>query len=148
MKKILIVSIALAVAACGTTSGRLGELPTVANGARGAKVVAARVSSFVGAANGYTVAVDGKDLFGIGSGEHTEFLVPEGEHYIAVKCFGGWTPTWKEESLKFSAQASDNSYFSISPSGKCAEIKPATEAEAKKLLQGSKFVSLEKPIGK
>lgn len=123
-------------------------MPAVINVASAGKVVTIRVSSIVGAANGYTVALDGKDLFGIGSGEHAEFLVPEGEHYIAVKCFGGWTPTWKEDSLKFSAKAADSNFFVIRPNMNCAEIKPGNEAEAKQLLQSSKPVNLEKAIVK
>lgn len=133
---------------CGTTSGRIGELPNVESGATAAKVVTVRSSSIVGAANGYTVALDGKDLYGIGSGERAEFMVTEGEHYIAVKCFGGWTPTWKEESLKFLAKPSEAAYFAISPNLKCADIKPMAEADARKLLQGSKLLSLEKRVSK
>lgn len=148
MKTLVAVSLVFALAGCGTTSGRIGELPAVANAASAGKVVTVRIGSIVGAANGYTVALDGKDLYGIGSGEHAEFLVPEGEHYIAVKCFGGWTPTWKEDSVKFLANPSKASYFVISPNLKCADIKPVDEAEAKKRLQGSKSLSLEKMVTK
>jgi hypothetical protein len=102
----------------------------------------------VGAANGYTVAVDGKDLYGIGSGEHAVFQAPAGERYIAVKCFGGWSPTWKEESLKFTAVASKTSYFLIEPTGSCAGIKAITEADAEPHLKGSKAVNLEAKITK
>jgi len=148
MRNLIAISLVLALAGCGTTSGRIGELPAVANATSAGKVVTVRISSIVGAANGYTVALDGKDLYGIGSGEHAEFLVPEGEHYIAVKCFGGWTPTWRDDSVKFSANPSESSYFVISPNLKCADIKPIPETEAKKLLQGSKFLSLEKMVSK
>lgn len=147
-KNWVLASLLVVLTGCGTTSGRLGELPVVPNASTAGKVVAVRISSFVGAANGYTVGLDGKDLFGIGSGEHAEFLVPEGEHYIAVKCFGGWSPTWKEHALKFSVKASEVSYFKIGPSMSCGEIVSASEAEAKKLLEGSRFISLEKAITK
>jgi hypothetical protein len=90
MKRLAIVLLpALFLAACAT-SGRIGEMPKVNNPTTGSKVVVVRISSLVGAANAYTVAVGGKDLFHIGSGEHTEFLVEAGEHSIGVKCFGGW----------------------------------------------------------
>jgi hypothetical protein len=148
MNKLIAISLLLALTGCGTTSGRIGDLPTITDRANASKVVVVRISSFVGAANGYTVALDGNDILGIGSGEHTEFLVPEGERYIAVKCFGGWSPTWKEDSLKFVAKASVSSFFLISPNARCAEIKPSSEAEAKKHLAGSKFVGLDKPMTK
>lgn len=148
MKTLVASILVLGLVGCGTTSGRIGELPAVASGASAGKVVTVRVSSIVGAANGYTVSLDGNDLYGIGSGEHAEFLVPAGEHFIAVKCFGGWTPTWKEDSLKFDAKPSETAYFAISPNLKCADIKAIAEADAKKLLQGSKFLSLKEKVGK
>lgn len=116
--------------------------------ASASKVVTVRVSNIVGAANGYTVALDGKDLYGIGSGEHAEFLVPVGEHFIAVKCFGGMTPTWKEDSLKFTAKPSQVSYFEINPNMVCADIKPVSETNARRLLQRSKLLSLEEKVAK
>jgi len=136
------------ISACGTKSGRIGELPIITNTASDGKVVTIRISNIVGAANGYTVSLDGNDLYGIGSGEHAEFLVTEGEHYIAVKCFGGWTPTWKEDSLKFVANASNTSFFVISPNFQCAEIKAISEADAMKKLQGSKLLNLENKVTK
>jgi hypothetical protein len=147
-KNVIAISLLLALAGCGTTSGRLGELPTVPVASNAGKVVAVRISSIVGSANGYAVALDGKNLFGIGSGEHTEFLVPEGEHSITVKCFGGLTPTLKEHTLRFVAKANEVSYFKIGPSINCGEIAVTTEAEALRLIGRSKFVSLEKPVAK
>jgi len=106
VKIIITISMLFILAGCGTTSGRLGKLPVVTNTAETGKVVVVRISSFVGAANGYKVALNGKDVFGIGSGEHTELFLPQGEHYISVKCFGGWTPTWKKDAKKFFAKPS------------------------------------------
>lgn len=148
MKAYWLLAAAALLAGCGTTSGRLGPLPDVSDRSTAAKVVVVRISSMVGAANGYTVAFDGKDVFGIGSGENAEFLAPPGEHYLGVKCFGGFTPTWKEDALKFDATPSSSNYFVISPSLSCAAVRQAEESEAKKLLVGSKPVNLEKPVGK
>jgi hypothetical protein len=145
MKRLTVVCILLVLAGCGTTSGGLGGLPSITDEANAAKIVVVRVSSLVGATNGYTVALDGSDVFGIGSGEHAEFLVPQGEHYIAVKCFGGWTPTWKADSLKFDAKAAQTHFFLIRPDAKCAEIKPSTQAEAGKHLATSKLVDVHEP---
>ncbi|MBI2276489.1 MAG: hypothetical protein HYU74_03985 [Dechloromonas sp.] len=144
----MVISMLLALTGCGTTSGRLGELPSVPVASKAGKVVAVRISSIVGSANGYAVALDGKDLFGIGSGEHTELLVPEGEHSISVKCFGGMTPTLKEHTLRFVAKANEVAYFKIGPSINCGEISVTTEAEALKLIERSKFISLEKTVSK
>lgn len=148
MKNLLLVSMALTLIGCGTTSGRIGELPVITNQATASKVVPIRVSSIVGVANGYTVVIDGKDLLGIGSGEYTEFNVPEGEHYIGVKCFGGWTPTWKLDAVQFKAIAKQSSYFEISPNLKCAGIRQIGEQDAKSLISGSKFIDLQSDIKK
>lgn len=148
MKTLLLLTAAGLLAGCGTTSGRLGPLPAVSDSSTAAKVVVVRVSSMVGAANGYTVAFDGKDVFGIGSGENAEFSITPGEHYLGVKCFGGFTPTWKEDSLRFEAKQSSSSYFVVSPNMNCAAIQAAEESEVVKLLANSKAVSLEKLVGK
>lgn len=149
MKKAMFTVLALAnLAGCGTTSGLLNPLPEIPERASAGTVVVVRVSSFVGAANGYTVAFDGKDLFGIGSGEYAEFRVPAGVHYLGVKCFGGFTPTWKEDSLKFEAKSSDTNYFVVSPNLSCAAVRPASRDEALKLVPGSKQVALDKQAAK
>lgn len=147
-KAVLFISMLAALSGCGSMSGRLGEMPEVGDKTKAAKVVVARVSSVVGAANGYIVALDGKDLLGIGSGEHAEFLLPPGDHYIGVKCFGGFTPTWKENSLKFEATAAKASYFVVSPNLSCAAIKAADEKDVQQLLPGSKLINLEKLVAK
>jgi hypothetical protein len=131
------------LAACAT-SGRVGELPKLTSPTAGGKVVVARVSSLIGAPNTYTVALDGKDLFHIRSGEHTEFLVETGEHSIAVKCFGGWSPTMKEDSRKFAANTATTNYFRISPNMSCAEIVAVSMEEADRLLSTSTFIDLSK----
>jgi len=148
MKTLIAACLTLGLMGCGTTTGRIGELPAISNKENAPRVIVVRVSSFVGAANGYTVSLDGKDIFGIGSGEYAEFLVPEGEHFIAVKCFGGWSPTWKEDSLKFVATSSERNFFLISPNMNCAEIKTSSDAETKKHLESAKRIDLEKSIAR
>jgi hypothetical protein len=146
MKKLIFMCMLVTLVGCGSTSGRLGDLPSVTDKATAAKVVTVRISSFVGAANGYIVALNGKDLFGIGSGEHAEFFLSPGEHYITVKCFGGWSPTWKEESLKFDAKALETTYFRIGPSGRCAEIALSIQGDVAKDLSISKRVDLKERV--
>jgi len=109
-----------------------------------AKLVVMRVSSIVGAAATLYVALDGKDIFAIRSGEHTEFKIGSGEHYIGVKCFGGWTPTMKEQSMLFTALAEKEYFFEISPNLSCAGIEPVAPDAAKKRIATSTFISPER----
>jgi hypothetical protein len=145
MRKLLIVSCLLIGLGGCASSGRIGELPVVATGVPTAKLVVIRVSSIVGVANTYYIALDGKDIFAIRSGEHTEFRIGAGEHHIGVKCFGGLTPTWKEDSVKFSAASETENFFEISPNLSCAEIKAIEADEAKKRIATSTFISPETP---
>jgi hypothetical protein len=99
----------------------------------------------VGAANPFTIALDGNDLFRIGSGEHAEFPVPAGSHRIAVKCFGGWTPTMKEDTESFAAAAGETRYFRVAPSATCADIEAIGEGTAKRELGSSTAINLAGP---
>ena len=141
MKKLLILPFVLALAGCGT-SGLIGQLPNLDENASTAKVVPIRISSLIGAPNTYVVVLDGKDLINIRSGEHAEFLVPTGKHTIGVKCFGGWSPTWKEDTVDFHAKTNEVLYFKISPNLKCAGIQPIESEESQKLLINSKEIEL------
>jgi len=126
-----------------SASGRIGELPTIGRGAPSSQLVLIRVSNFVGAANSYYVALDGKDVFSIRSGQYTTLHIPEGEHFVAVKCFGGWSPTWKEDSKRFVAMQDQTNYFVISPNLSCAEIISVSEEDGRKKMAEGDFVSPE-----
>lgn len=141
MRRLATGCAALLLAACGTASGPLGSLPEITDESSAAKVVVVRVSSIIGAANGYILSLDGKDLFGLGSGEHVEFRVPPGEHVISIGCFGGIAPMWNHYPLKFTAQPGARLFFVVSPGASCAELRAATEAEAAAHLQGSRSVA-------
>jgi hypothetical protein len=130
------------------SSGRIGDLPAIATGSPSSPLVLIRVSSMLGAANSYYVALDGKDLFSIRSGEYTEFPVPAGEHVVTVKCFGGWSPTWKEDAQKFVAVPNQPNHFEISPSMPCAGIKPITAEAGKAAAAKSTFISPNIPSSK
>jgi hypothetical protein len=140
LRPIILIALALMITGCAT-SGRIGTLPSVAENESSSQIVLIRVSSFVGGANSYYVALDGKDVFSIRSGEYTKFTIPTGEHFISVKCFGGWTPTWKEEAKKFNALADQGNYFEISPNLNCAEIVSIDSARAMKEMKSSDFVN-------
>ncbi|PMS35915.1 hypothetical protein C0Z20_16480 [Trinickia symbiotica] len=104
-------------------------------------MVLIRPSSLIGATNSYYVALDGKDVFTIRSGENTQFHIPAGEHVVSVKCFGGWSPTWKEDGKQFFAAQDQPSYFQISRNLTCAKIAQINSEDARKLLAASKFIS-------
>ena len=143
---LLVLCLAVGISGCAS-SGRIGEIPAVPLGQPAGKLVVIRVSSFVGVTNCYYIALDGKDIFAIRSGQYTEIPVGAGEHNIAVKCFGGWTPTWKEDSIKFVVSSGNESFFVVSPNMTCAQIIPSEADEAKKLMATSKFISPETPSG-
>ncbi|WP_157003051.1 hypothetical protein [Ralstonia sp. A12] len=123
------------------TSGRIGELPAIPADVSASKLVLIRSSSLVGATNSYYVALDGKDIFSIRSGENTQFAIPMGSHTVSVKCFGGWSPTWKEDGIQFAAAASEANYFEISPNLTCAKIVQIDSDGGKRQLAATKFVS-------
>lgn len=140
IRSIILIALVSVITGCAT-SGRIGTLPSVADNEPSSQLVLMRVSSIVGAANSYYVALDGKDVFSIRSGEYTEFPISTGEHFVSVKCFGGWTPTWKEEAKQFTALSNQTNYFEISPNLSCAEIVPIEPTKAKKKMKSSDFVS-------
>ena len=129
----------LILAGCAS-AGRIGDLPQVATGAASSTLVIARPTNLIGMANSLYVALDGKDVFSIRSGQNTHFPIPAGPHAIAVKCFGGWSPTWKEDSKPFVAERNQIDYFSISPNLTCAEIRQVDETEGEALLERTTFV--------
>jgi hypothetical protein len=139
MKKTTCIFGALILAGCAS-SGHIADLPTITDGTAASTLVLIRGSSLIGMPNTYFVALDGKDVFGIRSGENTRFLIPAGQHTVTVKCFGGWSPTWKEDGKGFVAEKNQASYFSISPDLRCANIKQVSETEGKSLLGKTNFI--------
>jgi hypothetical protein len=143
MVKIIFISFLVVVLAGCASSGRIGALPTIAPGKEVSKLVVYRISSIVGVANSYYVTLDGRDIFSIRSGEFTQLSIEAGEHSVGIKCFGGFSPTWKEDAVQFSALPKSESFFEISPNLSCAEIKAVTVEEGKKQINNSKFISSE-----
>ena len=144
MKKLSLLLLPLFLAGCATSNALIGELPQIQDPNKAATVVPIRISSIVGLANPYKVAIDGKDIHSIGSGEHSEFLVSEGAHTISVKCFGGWYPTTKVSSVSFMAERNKSYYFEIAPNMKCAGIVQIDESKATELLKKNKKLDLNK----
>jgi len=139
MRKTACIIGALILTGCAS-AGRIGDLPVISEGASSSTLVLVRPSNVIGMANSFYVALDGKDVFSIRSGDNTHFLIPAGEHAVSVKCFGGWSPTWKEDSKSFLAEVDRASYFSISPSMSCAKIEQVSEAQGKALVENSSYI--------
>lgn len=129
------------------TSGRIGELPNISSGAP-SELVLVRPSSLIGATNSYYVSLDGKDVFSVRSGDYTRFPLPSGAHTVSVKCFGGWSPTWKEDGKQFVAVPAQANYFQISPNLTCAKIAQISADDATKLLATTRFVDPSKVSNK
>ena len=147
IKSLLVLVSAILIAGCA--SGPLTRLPTIEDEKRSGEVTVIRISSFIGVAGSYIIILNGAEIFGIRSGQYTKFKLNEGEYEIGVKClvgpicWGGSSPTWRLDSLKFSATSNSSSYFLVSPNFSCAGIKQITEAEALKRIQNSKYISME-----
>jgi hypothetical protein len=156
MKRFVVLFVLLVLAGCTLFGqGQEGDLPTktdksalptITDRGMAGKVVVVRIKMFYGVLKSFLVALDGKDIFWINSGEHTEFFVPEGEHYITVKycnpsgvLFPG-PSAFKEHPFKFVVKASETIFFLVSPDFDCPKIKLSNETEAKKHLEGSNFI--------
>ena len=144
MKGLLVLVFAILIAGCVTGSGPIDELPAIVDEKRSGEVTVIRIHSFFGSANSFIINLNGIDMFAIRSGQHTKFKLNEGEHYIGVKCFGGWSPTWKGDSLKFSVTPDSSSFFKVAPNFSCAGIESITEEKALKIIENSKYVPMNK----
>lgn len=128
------------IAITGCASGPIGKLPIVTDRSRAGEVTLIRTKNMIGITNSYVISLDNNDIFNIRSGQYTKFELSEGEHSIAVKCFGGWSPTWKENSLKFLMKPNNKTYFLISPNMDCAKIVLISENEAQGIIQESEYM--------
>lgn len=136
---LLVGGLVILLSAC-VSSGRIGKIPEVSDKGGVATIEVLRISSFVGALNTYKVFFDGKDVAGIGSGERFSFRIDPSEHYIGVKCFGGFSPTWKKDALRFLATKNATYYFKISPNLSCASIEQIDQTQAIQLAKGTKLL--------
>ena len=144
IKGLLVLVFAILIAGCVTGSGPIDKLPAIENEKRSGEVTVIRIHSVVGVANYYIINLNGTDMFVIRSGQHTKFKLNEGEHYIGVKCYGGWSPTWKYELLKFSVTPGSSSFIKVAPNFSCAGIESITEEEALIKIENNKYVPMKK----
>ncbi len=125
-------------------SGPIDNLPAIVDEKRSGEVTVIRIQNIVGLANSYIINLNGIEIFVIRSGQHTKFKLNEGEHYIGVQCFGGWSTGWNEEFLTFSVIPNSSSFFKVAPNLSCAGIESITEEEALIKIENSKYVPMNK----
>lgn len=140
MRKVstLVFFTSLFLAACA--HGPIGTLPKVTSAKKAAESIVIRNKNIVGATNSLIITLDGQEIFGIKIGEYTKFNLEPGKHSIGVKCFGGWTPTWKEDKKEILFNTESKYYFLISPDLWCAEIEQLTEQEGVKRVSESTYI--------
>jgi hypothetical protein len=109
-----------------------------------ANVVVLRTQSLVGAGLKYGISLDGMDRGSLWTGRHVEFEAGAGTpHTVGVKCFGGWSPTMKFDSLQFTAANGETIHFKVRPGGACAVIERIGEEEARQMLAKSRKIDAE-----
>lgn len=124
--------------------GPIDKLPAIVDEKRSGEVTVIRIHHPFMFAMHYRISLNGTEIFVIRSGQHTKFKLNEGEHYIGVKCYGGWSPGWKHESLNFSVTPNSSSFFKVAPNFSCAGIESITEEEALIKIENSKYVPMIK----
>ena len=146
LQRFITLWLLLIICGCGWASGRKGDLPPINEGEAAGKVVVVRTRNPLAVLQGWRVDIDGEELFGIGSGEYTDFLLPAGYHYITLRCLQPaiFSETLYHDSVMFVVEESQTVYFVASPSLKCGKIRRKSEAEANKHIEHSKFIDLEK----
>ena len=125
-------------------SGPIDNLPAIEDEKRSGEVTVIRIHHPFMFAMHYRISLNGTEIFVIRSGQHTKFKLNEGEHYIGVKCFGGWSPGWKHEFLDFSVTPNSSFFFKVAPNFSCAGIESITEEEALIKIENSKYVPMNK----
>jgi hypothetical protein len=141
MRRLLAIVSALLIAGCA--HGQLSSLPEIENPENAAEIFIVRNKNFIGSTNSYTVALDGKDIFAIRIGEYTKFKVTPDQHYLTLKCFGGWSPTWKKMTIIVPCQPHEKYYLILSPDSRCAEIEILLPDEGAEWIKKSKYLPLE-----
>jgi hypothetical protein len=109
-----------------------------------ARIVVLRPRAFIGSGMKYGVSLDGMDRGRLGVGRYVEFEAGAGmTHVVGVKCFGGWSPTMKYDSLQFTAANGETVYFEVRIGGQCAAIERIGEEAARQLLAKSRSIDGE-----
>jgi hypothetical protein len=144
MKRTIVVLLLLALtAACATGPIQTSPLPKIADPENAVEITVIRESHFVGSAISYFITLDDKEVFGIRSGEYTRFKVSPGKHSLAARCFGGFTPTWKESKIEITLQPKEKAYYLFSKAVECAKVESLQPQDVEALIAKSKYRQFE-----
>jgi hypothetical protein len=106
--------------------------------------------SFIGAGVHFWATLNGEDIAGLYTNEHTIFPLSPGNYSLGVRCRGAWTLTWELDEINVDVQPERTYYYLLSENESsffiplwdtCADIEEIKEDEGKKILQKSVFVS-------
>jgi hypothetical protein len=132
MKRTLFsVLAAIAVSGCAEPVA-LEKLPP-ADPASAGEVVIVRTTAFIGDDVVYVINVDKKDVAELGAAQYQRFMLPAGEHRIAIRCPGALSG-WTETAITHGVVTGKIAYLAVAPKHACASVDPVPENEAKKLL--------------
>jgi hypothetical protein len=153
LQKILVIFIAcILLGACvneRTLVGRIrsGVLPIGSEGADAPElfVIRSDVSDFLSNKFGlsHKIVVDDVDVFFLDAWRYTNFVIAPGNHKIGVKCFGGWSESWKEDNLTIMFESKGTYYFKISQNLRCASITLIDASEGLSLIRESRHIPFE-----
>ena len=142
MKKIVIFSLWIFLLV-GCASGPIGRLPNIEDNNQVGNVFVIRNKSIAANTISYYITLNDNEIFAISVGQYTKLRIASAEHNIGVKCFGGLTPTWKEDSIKFTLLAQQDAYFIVSPSiSPCADIQSINPESGKEWINKSEYVRM------
>jgi hypothetical protein len=132
MKRTLFsVLAAIAVSGCAEPVA-LEKLPP-ADPASAGEIVIVRTTAFIGDDVVYVINVDKKDVAELGAAQYQRFMLPAGEHRIAIRCPGALSG-WSETAITHGVVTGRTAYLAVAPKHACASVDPVPESEAKKLL--------------
>ena len=114
------------------------------------KVVLMRNYSFIGAGIYFWATLNGEDIAGIYTDQHTIFSLSQGEYSLGVRCRGAWTLKWELDEIIANVEHGKTYYYLLSENESsffiplwdtCADIKEIKEDEGKRILEKSVFVA-------
>ena len=116
MAKKILLYMFVSFLAAGCSSGVLKvSLPEILADEPSGQVFVIRESSLLlGSGVKFAILLDGSEVFKVGNGKYTKFPLAPGEYTISVLCFGGGSPTWKQQDQFFFLENKDEVYFSVS----------------------------------
>jgi hypothetical protein len=136
MKRNLLLAVAaIWIPGCGSEPVALQKLPA-ADPATAGEVVLVRPSAFIADETIYVVNVDNADIAELRSKEHQRYKLPQGDHRIAIRCYGALSG-WSETAITHRVVTGQTAYLAVAPKHSCASVDTVTESQGKKLLSNT-----------